>query len=67
MSVSDVSRSLQRMMSFNHPSVVLTADVFQYLMKNMLWSTWKRLVQKTFFFFPSYGKRLTIIDLFEGL
>ena len=34
MSVSDVSHSLQ--LSFNHPSVVLTADVFQYFCENFV-------------------------------
>ena len=35
----------------------------------MPWSTRKRLVQKkkNGYMFPSYAKRLTIIDLFEGL
>ena len=33
----------------------------------MPWSTWKRFVQKkNEFLVPSYGKRLTTIDVLEG-
>ena len=41
MSVSDASRSLLAKLSFNHPSVVLTADVFQFLIKYSLYKCHK--------------------------
>ena len=47
-----------------------TINIYAKLGTNMPWYTWKRLVQEKIgyqYFLSSYGKRQTILNLFEGL